>query len=457
MNVVWLKRDLRLYDHAPIVQAAANGPVFIMYVLEPAMYAYQDISRRHYDFIYESLIDLNARLLRFDQQVHLFIGEVIDALKTIQQVMPTFTLYSHMEHGLTHTFERDLRVKKWCKKNRIPWHEAPSFGVLRGRYVGHRPTFMKAYLEEPLYKVPKYIPPVETVPKGFLTLEAYHTWMPKGTPLEDGIKGGETHAIQMAKEFFNAKRKRYSLDMSKPSKSWASSSLLSAYLSFGNISIKTLHHATQKHLKETAFKNAFEKKQLKAFESRLYWHCHFVEKVEMKPWIHMRSKDPRYDAIRTTNPQWMEAFRQAMTGFPFVDACMLALKTRGWINFKQRAMMVSFACNTLLLDFKDVGTLLASLFIDYEPGIHWSQVQMQAGLIPKRHIPIYNVIKQSLETDPQGTFIKTFIPSLRHLEAKDVHTPWHLEKNPYIPPIIDYEKMLHETKEKLYAIKKETL
>lgn len=454
MNVVWLKRDLRLYDHHPLTQASLKGPVFLIFVIEKDLIQEKDYARRHHDFIYQSLMDLNTRLKRFNQTVHIYIGTILEALEKIKQTDFHFTLYSHMEHGITPTYQRDKRVKTWCEKNKITWHESPSFGVLRGRYVKNRATFMQSYLDTPLLKVPSKIEVPLEIPRGFTSLNDFYKVPLKGNPLDSKIQGGETSAINMAKDFFSNKRKRYALDMSKPYDSWESSSLLSAYLTWGNISIKTLHQSTQKHLKEDIFNSPFDKKQLRAFQSRLYWHCHFIEKVEMKPWIHEKSKDPRYDGVRKTDSLLFQAFKEGKTGFPLVDACMRALNQRGWINFKQRAMLVSFACNTLLCDYKDVGNLLASLFIDYEPGIHWSQVQMQAGLIPKRHIPIYNVIKQSLETDPKGLFIKTFIPELKDVSESLVHTPWECENNPYIDPIIDYEERLNETKALLYSLKK---
>ena len=156
-----------------------------------------------------------------------------------------------------------------------------------------------------------------------------------------------------------------------------------------------------------------------------------MEKVEIKPWIHQVSKDPWYEGIRKTNPDAFETFKSGKTGFPFVDAC---------IRF---------------LNWKDVGQFLAQQWIDYEPGIHWSQIQMQAGLIPPRHIPIYDVIKQSKENDPKGDFIRQNVLELAHLSAEEIHEPWKLNSNPYYEPMIDYESTLQSSKETLYPIKKE--
>ena len=91
-----------------------------------------------------------------------------------------------------------------------------------------------------------------------------------------------------------------------------------------------------------------------------------------------------------------------------------------------RAMLVSFASYNLWIDWRQTSLYLARLFSDYEPGIHYSQVQMQSGTTGINAIRIYNPIKQGLEHDPQGKFIKKWVPELRHMPQANVHTPWEL-------------------------------
>lgn len=455
VHVVWFKRDLRTLDHAPLRAASLHEHVLPLYVVEPSLWTQKDTSHRHFQFVKESLIDLDKRLHKMGNKLYIYHGEMVDCLDALKEHYHTFVLHSHMEHGLSHTYERDLNVKAWVKNHHINWHEYPVFGVLRGRYVGHRPTFMQAYLKTPVLSVPKALNPVKSFPSKLSNVEDLNQVKWDGELAIRAMKGGETQAIKTAKAFFENRFKKYQVSISKPYESYQSSSLLSAYITWGNVSIKALHQSTQKHLKDLKENDQkFLKQQLRAFESRLYWHCHFVEKIEMKPWLHLYSKDPRYDHVRENNPVYFKAFKEAKTGFPFVDACLRFLHQTGWINFKQRAMLVSFACNTLLLDWREIGLFLAKEWIDYEPGIHWAQIQMQSGLIKDRHIPIYDVIKQSKETDPQGRFIKENLPELRHLSQNEIHEPWKLEVNPYLTPIVDYEKILKASKELLYGIKK---
>ncbi len=92
----------------------------------------------------------------------------------------------------------------------------------------------------------------------------------------------------------------------------------------------------------------------------------------------------------------------ARPGYPFLDACMRSLRATGWLNFRMRAMVMSFASYNLWLPWRATGLHLARMFTDYEPGIHWSQVQMQSGTTGINTIRIYNVVKQGYDQDPRG-------------------------------------------------------
>ena len=105
---------------------------------------------------------------------------------------------------------------------------------------------------------------------------------------------------------------------------------------------------------------------------------------------------------------------------------MKCLIKTGWLNFRMRAMLVSFLCHHLQLNWKDGVYHLAKLFLDFEPGIHYTQFQMQSGVTGINTIRVYNPLKQSKEKDPAGLFIKHWLPELNHLSPKFIHEPWKL-------------------------------
>jgi len=121
------------------------------------------------------------------------------------------------------------------------------------------------------------------------------------------------------------------------------------------------------------------------------------------------------------NADHLKAWQTGQTGIPMVDANMRCLIATGYINFRMRAMLVSVATLHLWLEWKPVATWMAKHFLDFEPGIHFPQIQMQAGITGINTVRMYNPIKQGLDHDPEGEFIKKWIPELRKVDTMYIH------------------------------------
>ena len=145
-----------------------------------------------------------------------------------------------------------------------------------------------------------------------------------------------------------------------------------------------------------------------------------------------------------------------MTGYPMVDACMRALTDTGWLNFRMRAMLMSVASYHLWLHWRKPALHLANLFTDYEPGIHYSQVQMQSGTTGINTLRIYNPIKQGLDHDPDGVFIRRWIPELRDMDSALIHTPWDApsQMNGYPMPIVNEKSARKFAADTIYGLRK---
>merc|ERR1719460_2604483 len=156
----------------------------------------------------------------------------------------------------------------------------------------------------------------------------------------------------------------------------------------------------------------------------------------------------------------MQAWLDGRTGYPLVDACMRALHAHGWINFRMRCMLVSFASYDLWLSWKCFSPALAQLFLDYEPGIHYPQLQMQSGTTGINTNRMYDPNKQILDHDPQGIFIKKYVPELKHVDPKLFHKPWKIDVPSYPKPIVSHAQAIREAHKYLrefnHRVKNET-
>jgi deoxyribodipyrimidine photo-lyase len=170
-----------------------------------------------------------------------------------------------------------------------------------------------------------------------------------------------------------------------------------------------------------------------------------------------------YDGLREDqfNPAHFAALTEGRTGWPMVDACVAMLRETGWVNFRMRAMLVSVAAYPLWLHWRPVGEWLARQFLDYEPGIHWSQLQMQSGTTGINTTRVYNPVKQAQDHDPQGHFVRRWLPVLRRVPDAWLLEPWRMPPSvqarcgvrlglDWPLPVVDLERATREAKARLH-------
>jgi deoxyribodipyrimidine photo-lyase len=206
---------------------------------------------------------------------------------------------------------------------------------------------------------------------------------------------------------------------------------------------------------------------LRSFVSRLHWHCHFIQKLEDEPGLERRNLHRGYDGLRPEQPDpgRVAAWIEGRTGFPFVDACMRALAATGWLNFRMRAMVMSFSSYHLWQHWRGPAIALARRFTDFEPGIHYPQAQMQSGTTGVNTARIYNPVKQSRDQDPEGVFIRRWVPELAALPDSWLHEPWAAPAallsdrglrlgETYPLPLVDPVLAAREARERIHALRR---
>lgn len=432
--VVWFKRDLRIEDHAPLWHACRQGTVTCLYCIEPSLWASPDAATQHYRFILESLHELRASLGRLGLQLHVMFGEALTCLSQIHQARSIDFVHSHQETGNALTYQRDRSVKRWCKDRGIVWNEHRQFGVVRGPHNrDHWKAQWEAHCRSTALPVPSQasdsgidgaalVGPVTPDPTAF-GLD------PHDPPQRQ--RGGRRRAVATLTEFLQERSQQYRGGISSPLSAPTACSRLSAYLSYGCLSLRELYQATQTQIATLPPDARRQSLGLQSFVSRLYWHCHFMQKLEDEPDLEFQNLHRGYDGLRESDwdAERFEALKTARTGWPLVDACVTMLRQTGWLNFRMRAMVVSVAAYPLWLHWRGVGHWLATQFLDYEPGIHWSQMQMQSGTTGINIPRIYNPSKQARDHDPQGVFVRRWLAVMRQVPKAWLFEPWRMPRN----------------------------
>jgi deoxyribodipyrimidine photo-lyase len=243
-------------------------------------------------------------------------------------------------------------------------------------------------------------------------------------------RGGHAAAQALLESFLDSRASDYRQGMSSPLTAQDSCSRLSPFIAYGVVSVRMVVHALHDARAFWLGIPAHERplgmlQSLKSFESRLHWHCHFIQKLESQPDIEYHNLHRAYNGLRPEpDPRRLAAWCEGRTGVPMVDACMRMLLATGWINFRMRAMLMSFSSYHLWQHWREPALHLAREFLDYEPGIHYPQVQMQSGTTGINTIRIYSPTKQALDQDPEGEFIRLWCPELKRVPTAYLAEPW---------------------------------
>lgn len=463
LQILWFKRDLRLADHAALTAAAARGPVLPLVIVEPAYWQQDDVAARQWRFWHNCIADLGDAVAAHGGALTIRTGAAVDVLADLHASHGPFTLWAHEETGNDWTFARDIAVRRWCRDAGVAFHELRQFGVWRGRGV-NRDRWAAAW-DRMMGQA------VLPVPDPLHWVSAASDRLPSADELglsDDGLialpQAGRAAALRTLDSFLHDRGEHYTRQMSSPVSGASACSRLSWHLAYGSISMREAYQAALQRVRTLPPGAADWQRAMRSFIARLHWHCHFIQKLESEPSAEWRPFAKLYEGLRPRpgDAARLAAWDSGHTGYPFIDASMRSLNATGWINFRMRAMLMSFASYDLWLPWQESGKALARKFIDYEPGIHWPQCQMQAGETGINTVRIYSPVKQGRDQDPRGDFIRAWVPELAAVPDVWLHEPWRMttaQRQTYCPHypnrIVDHAAATKAAKDAIFALRRQ--
>jgi deoxyribodipyrimidine photo-lyase len=440
--IVWHRRDLRTSDNKALKRASEHGNALPVFVIDPEFFEGEQMScDSRIQFMFECLEDLDRQYRELGSGLAILFGDSIERLENLSNQLDAEVYYNY-DTNMPYGFERDGKaekkgftgfsndaVKRKSQNPRKNWREH-AFG----------------YFNSPKVREPSELP--ENIIESDTTISEVKKKYGIEPEKENVPEGGSLRAWQRLENFMDDINE-YSGSISEPYKAEQNTSQLSAYLSLGAIS-------TREAYKRAEHEDSYG---VELFQERLIWNQHFTQKLEDNHDLIHEAVNPVYRDLNRDNrdEELIEAWKKGETGYPLVDASMRALNRTGDLNFRMRAMVASFFSYILKQWWKTGADYMHKQLIDADAAINYAQWQMQSGLVGVHANRIYDPTKQVKENDPEGKFIRKYVPELRSVPDEHLAEPWKMPEKlqekygveigeDYQEPVVNYERKADEAR-----------
>ena len=431
----WIRRDLRLQDNQTLQTALQAGPVLPVYIFDP--YFWKGLPSRRHKFLCNGLHVLEAELSQRGSYLVLRRGTPVEVLNQLLNESGAQVIYTE-EDFTPYARERDRIIAQQLPLKKVQ-------GQLVHHPMGiHKSDGSPYTIYTPFRKAWKSLLPgdfaISQAPDHIPTIPAVSSEPIPQYDQETLFPAGEAQAKKRQDAFLANKIGDY--DVSRNLLYLDGTSALSPYIHFGMLGLRTaVHHAQQAILSAP---DQASRKSTSTWLDELIWREFYIYILYHHPHVRDGNFRPQYDRIPWRNdPDDFNAWKNGLTGYPVVDAAMRQLIATGWMHNRARMIVASFLVKDLLIDWRWGEGWFMQHLLDGDLAANNGGWQWTAGTGTDAapYFRIFNPVLQSKKFDPQGEYIRKWVPELAALDSNAIHAPW--EKNIRVPgypaPIVDHK------------------
>ncbi|MEA5447003.1 FAD-binding domain-containing protein [Leptolyngbya sp. CCNP1308] len=437
-TVVWFRRDLRISDHEPLLRAAGRGLVVPVFVFDRALLHHPETGSARVAFLLAALHALDADLKTRGGRLIVRSGDPVQVLPDLVKETDADGIYAHTDVERIYGRVRDARLNQALAQQgmKIRWFEPVASAADLIPYPQYRELWYRG-MGQPLVSTPQQVlvpPEIPSNPLPDLDALGHQTD-------EKPIPAASTAAARaLLQSFLTDKADRYYWQLSYPSAEATTG--LSPHIKFGVISVR---ECVQTIRNAPDFGDNRLRRSHQQLISRLRWGNGFTQRFRYLPQLELRSLYRTFDDDGWAfDADLYRAWQTGHTGFPIVDAAARCLQTTGGylaLNFRTRAIYASFLSNLGGIDWRYGALHFMRHLIDGDCPIDHYQWAMQSGVthcIDKSWTRIYNPGQVAIDRcDPEGAFIKRWVPELADVPAAQLGSPPTLSGYP--APILNYK------------------
>ena len=442
-TLCWIRRDLRLHDHAALSHALSAGEASLVFVFDPHILdKLKDKHDRRLSFIMESLIEIEKELQKRDSSLIILYGKPEEEIPKLAAELKIKHVFSNRDYE-PYAKTRDAKVGKHLKDLGIGFHQfkdtvffeqnevLTNTGGVYKVFTPYKNKWLET-LEAQDTVIPDYKCDLKKLHKFSNKKNIIdHDWY-KGIGFKEAaplLTGGTKPALKLLSSF-----EKHIADYTEARNFPAieGTSSLSVYIRHGNISIRDM----------LRFGFTLRSEGAKTWISELIWRDFYQMILDTHPHIVKQAFKPEYDTIEWLGkPEHFKAWCEGQTGFPIVDAAMRCFNETGMMHNRLRMIVASFLCKILLIDWRKGEAYFAEKLLDFDlaannGGWQWSS---SSGCDAQPYFRIFNPYTQSEKFDADGVFIKRWCPELKNLSKKQLHRPDVMLTPEYPGPIVSYE------------------